>query len=99
MKTFVSVLLFFLCSFTVINAQNKMAVGAGLIVSLPMGDFGDAANTGFGGTAAFELEFMPQLIGVGQMGYIVYGSESDAVDFSTVRLFYCCRYNLNLNEQ
>ncbi|MBT8378524.1 MAG: outer membrane beta-barrel protein [Ignavibacteria bacterium] len=84
MKTFVLVILIFFSSFAFINAQNKMAVGAGLIVSLPMGDFGDAANTGFGGTAAFELIFMPQLVGVGQIGYIVYGTESDAVDFSTV---------------
>ena len=75
-----------------INAQNNMAVGAGLIVSFPMGDFGDAANTGFGGTAAFEMGFMPQLVGVGQIGYIVYGTESDAVDFSSVPLLFGVKY-------
>jgi hypothetical protein len=41
------------------SAQNKMAVGAGVLVSLPMGDFGEMVNTGFGGTAAFEMSFMP----------------------------------------
>jgi len=92
MKTIISILFVLLFSFGSANAQNKMAVGAGLVVSLPMGDFGDAANTGFGGTAAFELGFMPQLVGVGQIGYIVYGTESDEVDFSTVPVLVGVKY-------
>lgn len=92
MKIIISILFVLLFSFGSVNAQNKMAVGAGIVVSLPMGDFGDAANTGFGGTAAFELGFMPQLIGVGQIGYIVYGTESDQVDFSTVPVLVGVKY-------
>lgn len=92
MKTILSLLIVFLFSVTSLNAQNKMSLGAGLVVSFPMGDFGDAANTGFGGTAIFELAFMPQLIGVGQIGYLVYGTESDAVDFSSVPLLVGVKY-------
>jgi hypothetical protein len=66
------------------SAQHKMAVGAGLIVSFPMGDFGDAANTGFGGTGAFEMSFMPQLIGVGNIGYITWGTDIENASFSAV---------------
>jgi hypothetical protein len=92
MKTFLSILFVFFFSLGSINAQNKMALGGGLVVSLPMGDFGDAANTGFGGTAIFELGFMPQLVGIGQIGYIIYGTESDAVDFSTIPLLVGVKY-------
>lgn len=92
MKTIISILVVFLFSIGSLNAQSKMSVGAGLVVSLPMGDFGDAANTGFGGTAAFELGFTPQLVGVGHIGYIVYGTESDLVDFSTVPLLVGVKY-------
>jgi hypothetical protein len=92
MKTFISILVVFLFSFGLTNAQSKMALGAGLVVSLPMGNFGDAANTGFGGTATFELGFTPQLVGVGHIGYIVYGTESDAVDFSTVPFLVGIKY-------
>ena len=92
MKTFLSILFIIFFSLGVLNAQNKMSLGAGLVVSLPMGDFGDAANTGFGGTAIFELGFMPQLVGVANIGYIVYGTESDAVDFSSVPLLVGVKY-------
>jgi hypothetical protein len=92
MNKFIIAFVFIFCASAVINAQNRISAGAGLVVSLPLGDFGNAANTGFGGTAAFELEFMSQLIGVGQIGYIVYGTESDAVDFSTVPVLVGVKY-------
>ena len=92
MKKFAFILIAVLLSLTTVNAQNKMSLGAGLVVSFPMGDFGDAANTGFGGTAIFELGFTPQLVGVGQIGYIAYGTESDAVDFSSVPLLVGVKY-------
>ncbi len=92
MKTFLSLLIVILFSFTSLNAQNKMSLGAGLVASFPMGDFGESANTGFGGTAIFELGFMPQLVGVANIGYIVYGTESDALDFSTVPLLVGVKY-------
>ncbi len=69
-----------------------MAIGAGLVVSLPMGSFGDAANMGVGGTAAFELNFAPQISGVGQLGYISYGTDSKNTSFSTVPLLVGIKY-------
>ena len=56
-------------------AQKDMAVGAGVIVGLPMGGFGDLAGTGIGATGIFEMEFMPQLVGIGQIGYISWGGK------------------------
>jgi opacity protein-like surface antigen len=56
-------------------AQNKMYVGASALVALPIGDFGDLAGTGFGGLGSFEISFMPQLVGIGQIGYISWGGK------------------------
>jgi hypothetical protein len=74
------------------NAQGKMALGAGVIVSLPMGSFGDAANTGFGGTAAFELGFMPNLVGIGQVGYLTWGTDAANASFSAVPVLVGVKY-------
>jgi len=92
MKKLITIL-FVVTLFTgAIYAQKNMAIGAGVVVSLPMGDFGDVANTGFGGTAAFEMGFMPQLVGVGNIGYIMWGTESDHVDFSAVPVMVGVKY-------
>lgn len=74
------------------NAQKDMSLGAGVIVSLPMGDFGDAANTGFGGTASFEMDLIPQLVGVGQAGYITWGTDVDEVSFSAIPILVGVKY-------
>jgi opacity protein-like surface antigen len=74
------------------NAQKVMYVGAGVVVSLPIGDFGNGANTGFGGTAAFEMKFMPQLVGVGNIGYIVWGTDADNVNFHVVPVMVGVKY-------
>jgi opacity protein-like surface antigen len=74
------------------NAQNDMSLGAGLVVSLPMGDFGDAANTGFGGTAAFEMGFTPQLVGVANIGYISWGTEVDGYSWTAVPVMLGVKY-------
>lgn len=92
MKKILTALLLSAAILTNINAQSDMAVGAGLVVSLPMGNFGDAANLGIGGTAAFELKFAPQITGVGHIGYISYGTESEAVSYSTVPLLVGVKY-------
>jgi len=77
-KIFVTILLVAGIAFTS-NAQTRpMFVGAGVVVSLPMGDFGDQSKLGIGGTAAFEMEFMPQLVGTVQAGYISWGAKDEA---------------------
>ncbi len=92
MKTILSLLIVVLLSFTSLNAQNNMSLGGGLVVSLPMGDFGESANTGFGATAVFELSFMPQLVGVANIGYISYGTDVDELSFSSVPLLFGVKY-------
>ena len=92
MKSLLKVLLITLSFVSISNAQNDMAIGAGLVVSLPMGSFGDVANMGIGGTAAFELKFAPQMTGVGQIGYISYATDSDAFSFSSVPLLVGVKY-------
>jgi hypothetical protein len=57
------------------QAQNKMYLNIGANVALPMGNFGDFAGTGFGGTAQFEMQFMPQLLGTATAGYIAWGGK------------------------
>jgi hypothetical protein len=57
------------------QAQNKMWLNIGGNVYLPMGDFADVAGTGFGGTAQFEMQFMPQLLGTGSIGYLTWGGK------------------------
>lgn len=75
------------------NAQTKdMSLGAGLVISLPIGDFSDGANLGFGGTAVFEKAFMPQLIGTGTIGYITWGTDADNVSFSAVPVLVGVKY-------
>jgi opacity protein-like surface antigen len=92
MKTFITIFLIAasLTSFT--NAQKNMAVGAGVVVSIPVGTFGDGAKLGFGGTGAFELQFIPQLVGVAQIGYIKYSTESDNVSYSSVPVLFGVKY-------
>jgi hypothetical protein len=92
MKTILSVLFIVLFSLGSINAQNKMSLGAGLVVSFPMGDFSESANTGFGGTAIFELGFMPQLVGIGQIGYVSWGTEAEGFSYSAVPILVGVKY-------
>jgi len=77
---FTLLIVFSVIGFT--SAQNDMYLGAGVVVSLPMGDFGDVADMGIGGTAAFEMEFTPQLVGVGNIGYITWSGSSEIGDYS-----------------
>ncbi|NWF89763.1 MAG: outer membrane beta-barrel protein [Ignavibacteriaceae bacterium] len=74
------------------QAQNKMCLNIGGNVLLPMGDFGDAANLGFGGTAQFEMQFMPQLVGTAHAGYIIWGTDVDDVDFSAIPVMVGAKY-------
>jgi hypothetical protein len=53
MKSFFTICLIFVTLFAVsipATAQGFKAVGGGLEIALPMGNFGDVAGTGFGAT-------------------------------------------------
>lgn len=64
--------LLFVCAsaffFATVNAQSgNNQIGVGLDIGLPIGDFGDAANVGFGGT-------IKGLLGVGTAGQVTLGT-------------------------
>ena len=99
MKRFVSVLAVFaiivlFAGFT--NAQSKMAVGVQGGIAIPMGDFGDAVDLGFGGQGNFAFTVSPSLQVTGSLGYNTwsYKTESDIASgtFSSVPLLAGIRY-------
>jgi hypothetical protein len=57
-------------------AQGQMSVGAGLDLMLPVGAFGDAWGTGFGGTAEFDYSLSPHSAITGKTGYISWSGKS-----------------------
>lgn len=75
MKQLLSVVLLAVLFTGFINAQSQ-GISIGANVALPMGDFGDAANVGFGGTATYERSFSPNIMGQVYAGYIMFGGES-----------------------
>lgn len=57
-------------------AQNKMTIGGNIGLYLPMGDWGDAAGTGFGILPQFEYTMNENINLVGNIGYVSWGGES-----------------------
>jgi hypothetical protein len=91
-KIFVVVLLIAGISFTS-NAQTKnMAVGADFVVSIPIGDLSTNAKVGFGGLGSFEYKFMPQLVGIGQIGYITWGTDVANASYHVVPIVVGAKY-------
>jgi opacity protein-like surface antigen len=86
----VAVILFF--AFTLNNtlAQGKNYLGIGANLALPMGDFSDFAGVGIGGTASFEIEFTPNITGIGSAGYLSFGGK----DFSDPYYDYSYSYSV-----
>lgn len=74
MKKFLIVLFVLLFALTV-NAQNiNLSVGGEL--AMPMGTFSDAAGIGFGGTVRGEYPINDQLVGIADVGYLMWGGET-----------------------
>jgi opacity protein-like surface antigen len=67
-----------------VYGQGKISFGAGGELALPMGDFKDAYNTGFGGTGSIFYHYMPQMDLLLNAGYITFGSDIDDVSFSVI---------------
>jgi hypothetical protein len=55
---------------------------AGLELALPMGDFGDVAGTGFGGSLRYEYPLGDNIGLMATVGYLTFGEE-DLGDFGT----------------
>ncbi|MFZ0455745.1 MAG: hypothetical protein WCE54_16315 [Ignavibacteriaceae bacterium] len=91
-KIFVTILLVACVAFTSNAQTKKMAVGADFVVSIPLGDLGTNANVGFGGLGSFEYAFMPQLVGIGQIGYITWGTDIANASFHVVPIVVGAKY-------
>jgi len=71
-----AVLVCLLAVATMASAQGKMSLGGNVGIYLPMGDFGDVANTGFGILPQFEYQWKPNVNLTGTVGYVSFGGES-----------------------
>lgn len=68
------IILFALFIAVTVNAQNiNLSVGGEL--AMPMGTFGDAAGIGFGGTVRGEYPINDQLVGIADVGYLMWGGQ------------------------
>lgn len=75
-----------------INAQSKMAVGIQGGIALPMGDFGDGFDMGFGGTGTFVYHINPMIDVTGSVGYLTWSAKEGDVSFSSIPVLVGARY-------
>ena len=71
--------------------QGAMAVGGGLNLGLPLGDFGNSAGFGFGFIARFQYSLDEQLALAGSLGYISF-SEKNTISSSALPILASARY-------
>ncbi len=78
------------------NAQSKMAIGVQGGIAIPMGDFGDAVDLGFGGQGNFAYDVSPFLQVTGSIGYTTWSYKTNSYttsgSFNTVPLLAGIRY-------
>ncbi len=84
-----------LVSATTVYSQNPMRVGGELGLQLPMGDFGDGANAGFGLSGIFQYQLQPQIIIGGTLGYQSWGGKTDGVSWSNIPIMGLINYQFN----
>ena len=85
MKKFLAVLFVVFLFAGFINAQGKMALGFNAGIALPMGDFGDGYDMGFGGNALFVYHASPNADVTFTAGYLTWsGKDSSDVTFSSI---------------
>jgi hypothetical protein len=73
---------------------KKFRVGAGALVGLPLGDFGDAASLSIGVLAMVEYAVAPAIGVTGRLGYIHHLSDIDGVSLSTIPIWVGGKYSL-----
>jgi hypothetical protein len=75
MKKTLIVLFALFIAVSVTNAQ-KINLSVGGELAMPMGTFGDAAGIGFGGTVRGEYPINDQIVGIADVGYLMWGGET-----------------------
>jgi hypothetical protein len=78
----------------IVYAQPKMSFTVGGELALPLGDFKDAYNMGFGGTGGIIIQCQknPQISFLLNAGYIKFGSDVDGASFSMIPIQVGARY-------
>lgn len=92
MKQLLSVIVITVLFTGFINAQSKMAVGIQAGIALPMGDFGDGFDMGFGGTGTFAYHINPMLDVTGSFGYLTWSAKEGDASFSSIPVLVGARY-------
>ena len=76
-----------------VHAQGKMALGINGGVALPMGDFGDGFDMGFGGNAIFVYHASPMSDFTASVGYLTWSAKDTGdVTFSSIPVLLGGRY-------
>ena len=85
MKKIIILFAIILSATTLIHAQGKMALGINGGVALPLGDFGDGFDMGFGGNAIFIYHTSPNSDVTVTVGYLTWsGKDSSDLTFSSI---------------
>lgn len=95
MKLFLKFLTAILLTAGFTFGQGGISIGGN--IALPVGDWSDGVNLGFGGTASYETPLGKTLDGTITAGYIVFGTESDAVDFSMIPILAGAKFFVSPN--
>jgi len=74
------ILLLTICVFFISTAVQAVTFGANLELAMPMGDFGETAGIGFGGSAQAEYEVNEMIIATGSIGYLMWGGKDEWAD-------------------
>lgn len=69
------ILILVISVFFVSTAVQAVTFGANLELAMPMGDFADWANMGFGGTVQAEYEVNEMIIATGSVGYLMWSGK------------------------
>lgn len=94
MKKILSVLLVVFLVSGFINAQGKMALGFNAGIALPMGDFADGYDMGFGGNALFAYRVSPNVDVTLSGGYLTWSGKDalDGLNFSSIPVMVGAKY-------
>ncbi|MBI1932911.1 MAG: hypothetical protein HYS24_10285 [Ignavibacteriales bacterium] len=91
-KTLLIVVILSFLTLTINAQEGKIHVGGQVGLSLPMGDFGDAANMGFGFLGNFYYGINQNIDLTASLGYIAWGTDADGASFSNIPIVVGGRY-------
>jgi len=89
---FAVIALFIISSSSVFAQNGRFSIGAN--VAMPMGDFGDAAGVGFGGSLRYEMPVGDNLGLTGTVGYLTFGGKDffDGINFNLIPIMVGAKY-------